>query len=287
MNDIFNSSMPIGIYESEKDRFKIEFDRISFCVSRNGGRIISLKYGAQELLTQPNEHEMHGSTFWHDPQSSWNWPPPPVLDNMPYDGGIIERSIHLISAFDNDNGLQFEKIFSVNDDRSIKICYHIKNISIVPKSVGPWEITRVPSGGVSFFVQGENAVLPASDLNNITTEKGIVWYQPDNVQFPGGKKYFSTVGEGWLAHVSKNILFVKKFRHIDAKQIAPGQGELEIYAHGDKSYIELENHGEHQNLLPGKSLVYNVQWYLKDLPLDTDHYLQKEKLVDEVRFLIK
>jgi hypothetical protein len=286
MNKKDNSAKEIKTYEPEKDHFKIEFDNISFCVSRNGGRIISFKMGEQEILTQPKEHPMHGSTFWPDPQSTWNWPPPPILDSIPYEGGITGNTIQLFSMNDKENGFQFGKVFSVNDYKSIQISYRITNISEESKNVGPWEITRVPSGGISFFLQGIPASLPKSDLDNVIVENGIVWFQPDKVAFEGGKKFFSTVKEGWLAYRLNEILFVKKFSHIDAKHIAPGQGEVEIYEHGDKSYIELENHGEHRTLLSGESIEYNVRWFLKEFSKENNIPLRKEKMIDEVRALI-
>ncbi len=259
------------VHEITKDLFEIKMDNISFVVKRDGGKIISFKYGDTEILAPRNIHNMYGSTLWPDPQSSWNWPPPPVLDENPYEGGIKENSIDLISEKDKSTGWQFQKIFSPSAvDTSISIVYRIKNISNKPKSVGAWEITRVPVGGLTFFKQGKPADLPASDLNNISIDDGIVWYQPDNTPFPEGRKFFSTEAGGWLAHIYKNLLFIKKFPTIDLKYLAKGQGPIEIYGKGDKSYIEIENHGEHKELLPGQVLEYTVKWYLRMLPADME-----------------
>lgn len=278
----------LKIREIETGLFEIRLDNISLRVTRDGGKIISFKLDEQEMLTQKNVHGMYGSTLWPDPQSSWNWPPPQVLDENAYDGGIKGDSISLISGRDEKNGWQFEKVFSADaKDSSIKICYRIINISDAAKSVGPWEITRVPYSGLSFFRGGEPAGLPASDLNTIIIGNGIVWYAPDNIPFPGGKKFFATEKGGWLAYVYKNILLVKKFPIINLKYLAKGQGAIEIYSQGDMTYTEIENHGENKSLAPGESMEYNVRWYLRKLPPGIEPVPQNDRLVLEVEKIIK
>jgi len=48
--------------------------------------------------------------------------------------------------------------------------------------------------------------------------------------------------------------------------MAPEEGEIELYANPDKSYIEIEQQGEYTTLIPGQSLTWEVKWYLRKLP---------------------
>jgi Domain of unknown function (DUF4380) len=277
-----------SVREIEPGVYEIRLDNISFRVSRNGGRIISFMFDGQEILSQNNIHGMFGSTLWPDPQSAWNWPPPPLLDEYEYSGGITGDSITLTSEKDETNGWQFEKTFSADSkDSSIRICYRIKNISALPKSVGPWEITRVSPEGINFFREGKPAELPPSDSSYVTVDNGIVWYAPDNIPFPEGKKFFAAEKGGWFAHIFKNILFVKKFPSIDLNYLAKGQGPIEIYSKGDKTYIEIENHGEHRRLAPEESMKYEVKWYLRKLPEGIKPEVKNELLVREAERIIR
>src|SRR5690606_29442140 len=50
-----------------------------------GARIAGFFVGNTNLLTGPEvDPSNYGSTFWTSPQSDWNWPPPPEVDNQPY-----------------------------------------------------------------------------------------------------------------------------------------------------------------------------------------------------------
>ena len=50
-----------------------------------GGKILSLKYQEQEVLSQSRFPESFGSTFWTSPQKEWNWPPVAEFDKQPYE----------------------------------------------------------------------------------------------------------------------------------------------------------------------------------------------------------
>ena len=49
-----------------------------------GGKILSLKYKDQEVISQSRFPESFGSTFWTSPQKEWNWPPVPEFDKQTY-----------------------------------------------------------------------------------------------------------------------------------------------------------------------------------------------------------
>lgn len=265
--------------------YSLKVENVTMRVSKMGGRIVSFKYGSEEILTQSNEHENFGSTLWTSPQSGWGWPPYKVLDEKEYEGGITGDFLWLRSEADSVSGFQMEKIFTPDYRNSgLTITYVIRNISKVTKSVGAWEVTRVPAGDLSFFPKGKFAKMPESNLKGVSESKGIIWFQGNNKKFEGGQKLFSSGRNGWVAHIHKNILFVKMYPDIKVSELAPLQGEVEIYADGNRIYEELENHGTYQLLMPGDSLKYQVGWYLRELPANTEVIRGNMKLVREIPY---
>ena len=53
-----------------------------------GGKILSLKYGEREVISQLRWPEAFGSTFWTSPQKEWNWPP------VPESAGIRQAALY-------------------------------------------------------------------------------------------------------------------------------------------------------------------------------------------------
>lgn len=235
-------------------------------ISARGGRIISYKYGEKEILTQAAEHENFGSTFWTAPQSDWNWPPYDVLDNQEYQVEQEDGLLKMTSSPDPKSGFQMIKTWKVTDRQSIEIEYQIKNISEKAKSVGAWEVTRVPCGGMTFFPDGGAGKVPESKLKVSLKENGINWISIDKNPMVEHQKLFSTAKEGWLAYIIDGTLFIKQFPDIQPEKYSPQQGEVEIFINKDKIYLELENHGEYQLLQPGQSLSYKEIWLLIPVP---------------------
>ena len=263
--------------------YSVTVENVTMLVSQAGGRIVSFKYDQDEVLTQCNEHENFGSTLWTSPQSVWGWPPYKVLDEKEYECSKSGDSLWLRSEADSVSGFQMEKVFRPDyKNNGITITYIIRNISKVRKSLGAWEVTRVPAGDLSFFPKGKFAGMPESNLMGVSESKGIKWFIGDQVKFDGGQKFFSTAENGWLAHIHKNILFVKVYPDIKVSELAPMQGEVEIYADGNRIYEELENQGAFQVLMPGESLKYKVGWYLRRLPVNVEVTRGNMKLVREV-----
>lgn len=280
-------------FSQEKNRiikgtgiFQLKSGLAKMTISNSGARIVSLKLGDTELLTQKTEHENFGSTLWLGPQSNWGWPPYSALDNEKYTGKTNGDSIWLKSRKDKISGFQIEKVFKALDDNSFSVTYILRNISNVPRKVTAWEVTRVPAGGLSFYPSGEIALLPVSNLEGITVTDSITWFNCSLLPFSGEQKLYATGKEGWLAHIHKNILLLKKFKDTKVRELAPEQGEIEIYANGERKYIELENHSAFTELLPGESFQYTVIWYLKQLSEDTKVVQGNLMLLKEVKTLI-
>lgn len=251
-----------------------------------GGRITSYKLGDVDVLLHKTiNKENYGSTLWPSPQN-WPWPPSSVLDRMAYASNIQGDTLHLHSYPDPVTGLRFSKSFWIDKEKqALTINYFITNISTNPISVGPWEVTRVPYGGICFFPSDSLIDPPQSNLL-ATQSKGITWFKHNVNNAESAQKYFGGAKLGWLAHVNSGVIFVKTFPDIDITKIAPGQGEVEIYANKSNTYLELENHGAFSTLKPGESLSYPTRWYLKSLNPGIKPEILNQELIKAVNTII-
>jgi len=258
----FSLAYTIQAQSVSKQFFELKAGNSIIKIAFNGGRIISYKYGEKEILTQNSEHENFGSTLWTAPQIDWGWPPFEVLDNQEYNVEKIGDILKMTSMPDSKSGFQFEKSWQATENNSIRIEYLIKNISGKAKQVGPWEVTRVPCGGLVFFPDGGKGKVPESNLKPDLQKDGINWVAIDKKPIEDHQKLFSTAKEGWLAYYLNGLLFIKQFPDIQPENYSPQQGEVEIYINKEKSYTELENQGAYRLLQPGESIEYIVNWYL-------------------------
>lgn len=257
-----------GSAELKKDEnLTIKSGNVSITVDPQvSGRIVTFALNGKNVLTDQEVHSFnYGSTLWPAPQSEWHWPPYEALDKDPYQ---IEkyntREILLKSRPDTVSGLQFIKHF-ITKKKYISIIYGIKNISSQIRKVAAWEVTRVDTSGRAFFPLSGEPPMDKSSLQNIKITDNYLWYIPDFEKLENSQKYYGYGKKGYLGWVTDNILFVKSFPDIRPEQPAPGQAEIEIFAHSQYPYIELENHGPYVNLQPDEALNYEVKWYLKKL----------------------
>ncbi|MBC7848924.1 MAG: DUF4380 domain-containing protein, partial [Chitinophagaceae bacterium] len=246
--------------------FEVKAGKTVMKISANGGRIISFTYNQKEIVTQSSEHENFGSTLWTAPQSEWGWPPFEVLDNQKYKVEKVGDILKMTSDPDSKSGFQLEKTWQAAENNSIRIKYLIKNISGKAKSVGPWEVTRVPCGGLAFFPDGGMGKVPDSNLKPDLLKDGIKYISINKDPIPDHQKLFSTANEGWVAYAFEGYLFIKQFPDVQPENYAPQQGEVEVYINKAKSYTELENQGAYRLLQPGETIEYIVNWYLVPIP---------------------
>ena len=268
---------------SQEKIFELKAGNSIMKIYANGGRIISYKYGKKEILTQSSEHENYGSTLWSAPQSNWGWPPFDVLDNQEYQVKQKKNYLKMTSKPDSKSGFQMIKTWKAIGKQSIQIEYQIKNISRKPKSVGAWDVTRVPCGGLAFFPDGGAGKIPVSSLKADIQQNGINWISIDKKPITDHQKLFSTAKEGWLAYALNGMLFIKQFPDTKPENYSPEQGEVEIYINKEKSYIELENHGAYVTLNPGKSLKYKQNWFLITVPDSIKTEVGTQELCNLVR----
>lgn len=263
----------------ENGKYSVSNGDVTLTVdSSHGGKIISYRYKDTEILSQTRFPNSFGSTFWTSPQSEWNWPPVPEYDTKPFKAEIKDGSLVMTGDKSERFGYRIRKQFSVDTkDNAIVITYTIINESDQTRQVAPWEISRVPNGGILFFQAKE--VSPANNMATLPfefTEKAA-WYTLDE-----GKenRKINADGKGWLAFCDKGLLFVKTFPDLGPSDPAPAEAEIQIYANPGKTFVEIEEQGAYTTLKPGEEVNWTVRWYLvpADLPAVPSKALLKEAL---------
>lgn len=237
-----------------------------------GGKIMSLKYKDQEIISQSPMPEAFGSTFWTSPQKEWNWPPVPEFDKQPYTLEEKDGKLIMTSGINGKLGYRIRKTFSTDEKNgAIVVTYSIINESNEVRKVAPWEITRVTNdGGIIFFDAPAESIWPAG-LMNFKNAYGAAWYTPDEAN---ENRKINADGKGWLAYANKGLLMVKQFEDLKPSQPAPDEAEIQVYVNRGKTYIELESQGAYTTLLPKEELSWTVRWYL--LPVENEAQPSKQ-----------
>lgn len=202
-----------------------------------------------------------GSTFWPSPQDAWGWPPPRALDKGPYAVDSLESGIHVSSPVCPQTHLRVWKHFQLLGGYATAT-YVMRNSGDKPVQYAPWEITRI-GGGMTFYETDQTA-LPRS-TGSLVYSQGVAWHLYNPQQQTQHEKVFGNGSRGWLANLYQGLLLVKQFEPVPAEQVAPGEAEVEIYAHGDvdNAYIEMEQQGAYQAMAPGGEIRWRVLWFLQ------------------------
>lgn len=274
-------------------KYVFEFEGRLFEVDPNlGGRITRFEYEGTDILAGPDYNETYfGSTFWTSPESDWSQPPPVAHDSGPYDVSPRAGLPIVMTARDDSlfsgKQIKVQKSFDVALERGvILIEYSILNTSKTETfSLAPWEVTRLPGGGLSFFpyVSTSNATEGIS----VDVIDDVAWFDHPTHAQAGGQKLWADGAEGWLAHIAGDLLYAKIFPPLEGGTAAPGENEVEIYSsdrHGvSTAYIELEVQGAFTRLAPGQRVSLPVTWLLAPLPLGLDKTVGSSELVEWVR----
>lgn len=247
-----------SISSEDGTNYVITKGNISMSINAGAGaKVMSLKYGDQEIIQQSRVPNQFGSTFWTSPQKDWNWPPVAEHDSRPYTVEDKGTSVVMTSQLSQRFPYRITKEFSA-DKKGIVITYTITNESDHQVSLAPWEITRVPSKGVFFCDAPVDEITPAG-LLEFKSEYGAAWYTFD-VQRQNRK--INADGKGWLAYANNGLLFIKKFQDLNPSQPAPEEAEIQVYVNQGDTYTELENQGEYKSLEPGQSMSWTVKWFV-------------------------
>ena len=249
------------ITAQEDGLYRIVNDDVTMTVdAQHGGKILSFKLGDAEVPNQGRFPNSFGSTFWTSPQAEWNWPPVAEYDTKPFSAAVEDGALVLTGEKSERFGYRIRKRFETNpEEGSIVITYTIVNESGETRRVAPWEISRVPNGGVVFF--DAPAVEPANNMEGLpfTFSHGTAWYVMDEASM---NRKINADGRGWLAFSAGGLMLIKAFDNIDAAQAAPGEAEIQIYANPGKTFVEIEEQGPYTTLAPGASLDWTVRWFL-------------------------
>ena len=252
----------------ERDgKYVLEFGGLAFEIDpKVGGRILKCQIDGQNFLTGPDVDPLnYGSTFWPSPQQRWNWPPVPEIDSHAYTAVVEGDTLVLTSPVGERAKVEVTKRFTARvSEGALDVEYELTNRDTAAASWAPWEITRVPAKGLTFFPTGAKTVntqLPVRTMGDTT------WYQHDPATVGMGQKYSADGTGGWLAHVAGDKLLLKSFPDIEPAMQAPApEAEIAIYA--APGYVELEPQGPYGALMPGASVRWTVRWYLRKLPAD-------------------
>jgi hypothetical protein len=285
-----SSQISTGEFKSKMKEYSIGSGNVTITTDPSiGGRITSFKLGAYDFIVGKDvSPEGYGSTFWPSPQSSWNWPPPAILDNQPYSIEYSSDKIQMVSGEDSITGFQFRKEFSISKRGVVNLKYSIINVTEKPKKVAPWEITRVRKGGLLFFpigigkVKGKNFIpAPTVVLN------GIVWYQDGTERPKENELSIADGSEGWAAYVIDGKVFIKVFPDVKPADQAPGEAEVLFYVDAKADFIEFEIEGKYRVVEPRQELSWNVRWLAATVPLDIKIEKGNKELVEFVRAMVE
>lgn len=272
--------------------FRFAFGDTVFAVdAAQAGRIAEFSFGGRNVLTsaQAPEQNNWGSTFWPSPQGDWGWPPPAEIDPGVYTPQVSKGSLLVSSAVAPGLGLAVSKRFTVDVARgAVHIEYGIVNRGSQPRSVAPWEISRVASGGLTFFPMGEGQPWKGpQEILPLQIADGVAWLASETAPAPNDQKVFADGREGWIAHVAGDLLLVKAFADTTPAQAAPGEAEIELYTDPGRTYVEVENQGAYVRLEPGQASTWPVRWFLRKLDPALPVRPGSARLAELVRGLVK
>ncbi|MBQ5818652.1 MAG: hypothetical protein IIW32_02140 [Bacteroides sp.] len=267
------------ITKNEDGKYSLSVGHVTLTVdAQKGGKIVSYRYDDKEILSQTKIPNSFGSTFWTSPQSEWNWPPVPEYDTKPFNAEVAGDKLILTGEKSKRFGYRVRKELTTDKkDNAIVITYTIINESGETRKVAPWEISRVPNGGILFFDAKE--VTPANNMETMpfVYEKKAAWYTLDESR---KNRKINADGKGWLAFCDNGLLFVKKFPDLKPAEPAPAEAEIQIYVNTGKTFVEIEEQGAYTTLNAGEELSWTVRWYLEptDLPAEPSKALLKKAL---------
>ena len=251
-----------------------------------GARVGTLSLGGANLImTSATDPTTWGSVFWTSPRSAWTpvlWPPPPMIDNAPYTtGGISGTHVVLSGPTDTSIGVSMGKDYSADATSGwMKITYTIN--ATKAQKAAPWEVTRVPRGGIVFFPVPSSSAVIAGPLT-ITQSGGIVWFNdaPMTATSPAGDKLYADGSMGWTAYVVGGNLFLKRFMDQPASAQPAMEGEIDVYP--GAGFLEFEVQGPYTQIAAGGNLPWSIEWKVVKVPTSVSVAVGSTALVDFAR----
>ena len=247
-----------------------------------GGRVSTLSLsGTNIIMPAATDPTTWGSVFWTSPRSAWTpetWPPPAAIDNSPYTGSISGTHVLMAGTTDSSIGVSMNKDYAADATSGwITINYTINATKAI--KAAPWEVSRVPRGGIAFFPLG--STLTKGPLT-VTQTNGIVWFDDSamTATSPDGSKLAADGANGWTAYVLGGNLFLKKFADVPANMQAAGEGEIGVYP--GAGFNEFEVQGPYTSIAAAGHLPWSIQWRVVKVPSSVTVAVGSTTLVDFV-----
>jgi hypothetical protein len=248
---------------------------------QTGGRVSKLALGGADLvMPAATDPTTWGSVFWTSPRADWtpttnDWPPPTAIDNAAYSGSISGTHVIVTGPTDSTLGVNMKKDYAADASGWISITYTINATKAIKAS--PWEVSRVPRGGIVFFPVG--ASLNKGPLSLTQSASGIAWFNDEamTATSPNGDKCYAD-GQGWTAYAVGGNLFLKKYTDVPATAQATGEGEIDIYP--GNGFLEFEVQGPYTQLQAGANLPWSIKWKVVKLPSNVTSAVGSSSLVD-------
>lgn len=288
--------------------YVLEFGDTYFEVNPNtGARVVDVHLkGGTNLLGAGKDADNMGSTFWPSPQSAWTWPPTGStsianINSQPYTASADAMSMTFVGMPASVVGISVTKKFAADLTNEAVVATYTMIASASGKSAAPWEITRFPQSGVTFFPSGGTVSMTKDTAQNMdspmtTTAADCMWLaSPGTFASASSKDQLLTVnGNGtWLAHADNDWVVVKKFTHTPAAMIATGEAEIDIYMNNPGNsgnptpYMEVEEQGPYGTVPTGTGVDWTVTWYVRKLPSGAMAAAGNQALVDFVKSLVQ
>jgi hypothetical protein len=257
--------IPVQVTGSDKYRFNFA-DTTLEIDAQTGARVSKLALGGADMIvTAATDPTTWGSVFWTSPRlKTWmpEWPPPAAVDNSPYQATLSGNHLLTVGTADASLAVSMSKDYAVDSASGwITINYTIHAAKEL--KAAPWEVSRVPRGGITFFPLGSS--LTKGPLT-VTQADGIVWFDDGtkSATSDDGSKLFADGASGYEAYALGGILFLKRFADQPATAQAPGEGEICIYP--GATWLEFEVQGPYTQIAKDGTLPWKVEWKLLKIP---------------------
>ena len=276
------------ILTKEDTIFSFNFAGQKLSVDPDGGRIVSFQNDNKEIIGPG------GSTFWTSPQSPWSWPPVKEHHDLAYSSYMKGDTLTLKSKKDKTVGVEIIKIIFANTaDSTFTVRYGITNKNDSTIKIAPWENSRTFKTALIFYPKGStdsSSSNPVFGKLKLSASNGINWFVYDSSRIGSGKtmaKLYADGAKGWIAEANDGLLLIKKFKDLSPSEVAPGEGEIEVFSDFGSPFSEMEQQGPYTELKPNETLWWEVKWILRKLPEGVKAEEGNANLVEIVRGEIK
>jgi hypothetical protein len=180
---------------------------------------------------------------------------------------------------DTSLGVSMAKDYSADATSGwIKIVYTIN--ATKSQKAAPWEVSRVPRGGIVFFPLGSSITPGPLTITQQSTTPKTVWFDDaaKTATSPSGDKLFADGSGSWEAYVLNGNLFLKRFADVPANAQPSGEGEIDVYP--GAGFLEFEEQGPYTMITAPASVTFSVEWKVVKVPTSITVAVSSTALLD-------